>query len=186
MNQEIKKCLDILRTGGIILYPTDTVWGIGCDASNPIAVKKVYKIKERDESKSLIVLAANEVMLERTVVEIPEVAWQLIEVSNRPLSIIYENVKGIANNAIAENGSCAIRIVQDEFCQKLITQFRKPIISTSANISGEPTPKSYKDISPSILKKVDYVVDFNREKTTNPLPSNIIELKNNGSIKIIR
>lgn len=121
MQEEIKRCLEILRQGGVILYPTDTIWGIGCDASNQEAVERIFKIKKRQESKALITLVNSEVMLERTVVDIPEIAWELIEAANSPLSIIYEKVKGIAPNVLAQNGSCAIRLVKNEFCNKLIS-----------------------------------------------------------------
>jgi L-threonylcarbamoyladenylate synthase len=186
MQNEIKKCLDVLRNGGIILYPTDTIWGIGCDATNKDAVQKIYNIKKRQESKALITLVNNEVMLERTVVDMPEIAWDLIESADKPLSIIYEKVKGIAPNVIAENGSCAIRLVKNEFCNKLISQLKKPIVSTSANVSGKDSPIDFYHIDKEIIDGVDYVVDYYREDKKAKSSSNIIELKNNGSIKIIR
>jgi L-threonylcarbamoyladenylate synthase len=186
MQNEIKKCLDVLRNGGIILYPTDTIWGIGCDATNKDAVQKIYNIKKRQESKALITLVNNEVMLERTVVDMPEIAWDLIESADKPLSIIYEKVKGIAPNVIAENGSCAIRLVKNEFCNKLIYQLKKPIVSTSANVSGKDSPIDFYHIDKEIIDGVDYVVDYYREDKKAKSSSNIIELKNNGSIKIIR
>ena len=186
MQNEIKKCLDVLRNGGIILYPTDTIWGIGCDATNKDAVQKIYIIKKRQESKALITLVNNEVMLERTVVDMPEIAWDLIESADKPLSIIYEKVKGIAPNVIAENGSCAIRLVKNEFCNKLISQLKKPIVSTSANVSGKDSPIDFYHIDKEIIDGVDYVVDYYREDKKAKSSSNIIELKNNGSIKIIR
>lgn len=186
MQEEIKKCLEILRKGGLILYPTDTIWGIGCDATNKDAVQKIYKIKKRQESKALITLVNNEVMLERTVVDMPEIAWDLIESADKPLSIIYEKVKGIAPNVIAENGSCAIRLVKNEFCEKLISQLKKPIVSTSANVSGKDSPTNFYNIDKEIINSVDYVVNYCRENKEIRSSSNIIELKNNGSIKIIR
>lgn len=186
MQEEIKKCLEILRKGGLILYPTDTIWGIGCDATNKDAVQKIYKIKKRQESKALITLVNNEVMLERTVVDMPEIAWDLIESTDKPLSIIYEKVKGIAPNVIAENGSCAIRLVKNEFCEKLISQLKKPIVSTSANVSGKDSPTNFYNIDKEIINSVDYVVNYCRENKEIRSSSNIIELKNNGSIKIIR
>ena len=186
MKTEINQCLHIMRSGGVILYPTDTVWGIGCDASNKNAVEKIYQLKKREESKALITLVNNEAMLERVVVDIPEIAWELIDVADRPLTIIYEKVKGIASNAIAENGSCSIRLVKNTFCESLISRFGKPITSTSANVSGKPTPKNFQEIDPFILKNVDYVVDVNFDNSQETKPSNIVELKNNGSIKIIR
>lgn len=186
MREEIQQALSILRDGGIILYPTDTVWGIGCDASSPEAVKKVYDLKNRADSKALITLVASEIMLERTVVEIPNIAWDLIDAAEKPLTIIYQEVKGIAHNAIAEDGSCAIRLPKDKFCQQLVQRLGKPLISTSANTSGSPTPQSFQDIEPSILSGVDYVVNLRQQEKSKNTPSSIILLKNNGEIKIIR
>jgi L-threonylcarbamoyladenylate synthase len=186
MQEEIKKCLEVLRQGGIILYPTDTIWGIGCDASNQEAVNRIFEIKKRQESKALITLVNNEVMLERIVVDIPEIAWELIKAADKPLSIIYEKVKGIAPNVSAQNGSCAIRLVKNEFCNKLISQFKKPIVSTSANVSGSNSPTNFSKINTYILDNVDYVVNHGQNNTEIKSSSNIIELKNDGSIKIIR
>lgn len=186
MREEIQQALSVLREGGIILYPTDTVWGIGCDASNPEAVKKVYDLKNRADSKALITLVASEVMLERTVIDMPDIAWDLIDAAEKPLTIIYQEVKGIAHNAIAEDGSCAIRLPKDNFCQQLVQRLGKPLISTSANTSGNPTPQSFQDIEPSILSGVDYVVNLRQQEKSKNTPSSIILLKNNGEIKIIR
>ncbi|MBF90196.1 MAG: threonylcarbamoyl-AMP synthase [Flavobacteriales bacterium] len=183
---ETQQALSVLREGGIILYPTDTVWGIGCDASNAEAVKKVYDLKNRLDSKALITLVASEVMLERTVIDMPDIAWDLIDAAEKPLTIIFQEVKGIAHNAIAEDGSCAIRLPKDNFCQQLIQRFGKPLISTSANTSGIPTPQSFQDIEPSILSGVDYVVNLRQQEECKNTPSSIIFLKNNGEIKIIR
>jgi L-threonylcarbamoyladenylate synthase len=186
MREEIKKTIEVLQNGGVILYPTDTIWGIGCDASNEKAIQKVYEIKKRAESKALIALVGSEVMLERTVIDIPEIAWDLIEVTENPLTIIYESVKGIASNAKAQDGTCAVRLVKSKFCQELIKQFKKPIISTSANTSTAPSPSLFKEIDQAILNKVDYVVNFDQNNLTKSKPSSIIKLMNNGSIKIIR
>ena len=186
MKQEIQQALTTLREGGLILYPTDTVWGIGCDASNPDAVKKVYHLKNRVDSKALIMLVASEVMLERTVIDIPDIAWDLIDAAKKPLTVIYQAVKGIAHNAIADDGSCAIRLPKDNFCQQLIQRLGKPLISTSANTSGNPTPQSFQDIEPSILSSVDYVVNLRQQEESKNTPSSIVLLKNNGEIKIIR
>ena len=186
MKEDIQNCLNTLREGGIILYPTDTVWGIGCDASNPQAIQKIYDLKGRSSSKALITLVGSEVMLERTVINMPEIAWDLIESANRPLTLIYDEVKGIAPNAIAEDGSCGIRLTKDTFCQQLIQRLGKPIISTSANISGEETPKDFRSVSNTILKGVDFVVNYRQNETRSQESSNIIKLKNNGEIKIIR
>ena len=186
MREEINQAISVLRLGGLILYPTDTVWGIGCDASNPEAVKKVYELKNRADSKALITLVASEIMLERTVIDMPDIAWDLINAAEKPLTIIYQEVKGIAHNAIAEDGSCAIRLPKNNFCQQLVQRLRKPLISTSANTSGAPTPQSFKDIEPSILSGVDYVVNLRQQEKCKNTPSSIIMLKNNGEIKIIR
>ena len=186
MKEDIQNCLNTLREGGIILYPTDTVWGIGCDASNPLAIQKIYDLKGRTSSKALITLVCSEVMLERTVLNKPEIAWDLIESANRPLTLIYDEVKGIAPNAIAEDGSCGIRLAKDTFCQQLIQRLGKPIISTSANISGEETPKDFRSVSNTILKGVDFVVNYRQNEARSQESSNIIKLKNNGEIKIIR
>lgn len=186
MKEDIQNCLNTLREGGIILYPTDTVWGIGCDASNPQAIQKIYDLKGRTSSKALITLVGSEVMLERTVLNMPKIAWDLIESANRPLTLIYDEVKGIAPNAIAEDGSCGIRLAKDTFCQQLIQRLGKPIISTSANVSGEETPKDFRSISDTILKGVDFVVNYRQNEATSQKSSNIIKLKNNGEIKIIR
>ena len=186
MKEDIQNCLNTLREGGIILYPTDTVWGIGCDAINPQAIQKIYDLKGRTSSKALITLVGSEVMLERTVLNMPEIAWDLIESANRPLTIIYDEVKGIAPHAITENGSCGIRLAKDTFCQQLIQRLGKPIISTSANVSGEETPKDFRSISDTILKGVDFVVNYRQNEATSQKSSNIIKLKNNGEIKIIR
>ena len=186
MKEDIQNCLNTLREGGIILYPTDTVWGIGCDASNPQAIQKIYDLKGRTSSKALITLVGSEVMLERTVLNMPEIAWDLIESANRPLTLIYDEVKGIAPNAIAEDGSCGIRLAKDTFCRQLIQRLGKPIISTSANVSGEETPKDFRSISDTILKGVDFVVNYRQNEATSQKSSNIIKIKNNGEIKIIR
>ena len=186
MKEDIQNCLNTLREGGIILYPTDTVWGIGCDASNPQAIQKIFDLKGRTSSKALITLVGSEVMLERTVINMPEIAWDLIESTNRPLTLIYDEVKGIAPNAIAEDGSCGIRLTKDTFCQQLIQRLGKPIISTSANISGEETPKDFRSVGNTILKGVDFVVNYRQNEARSQESSNIIKLKNNGEIKIIR
>ena len=150
MQQEIKNCLEVLNNGGLILYPTETVWGIGCDATNPEAIKKVYKLKQREDKKSLICLAADERMLKNYVKEVPQVALDIIEISDKPITIIYDEAQNLASNLIAEDGSIAFRIPDDDFCYWLLRKFNKPIVSTSANISGEPTPNWFKEISDPI------------------------------------
>nr|WP_299384355.1 L-threonylcarbamoyladenylate synthase [Allomuricauda sp.] len=182
---EINKAFDTLSAGGLILYPTDTVWGIGCDATNPEAVKKVYTLKNREDSKALICLVANQAMLERHVKNIPDVAYDIMDFATKPTTIVFDNPLGIAPNLVAEDNTIAIRVASDKFCQYLINNFGKPIVSTSANISGFPTPKSFNGISPEILKGVDYVVNL-PDENKDPKPSSIIKLSADGQVKVIR
>ncbi|UKM66355.1 L-threonylcarbamoyladenylate synthase [Flavobacteriaceae bacterium GSB9] len=184
-NIEIQNALQVLKSGGIILYPTDTVWGIGCDANNPEAVKKVYQLKQREDSKALICLVADDRMLKKYVKQIPIAALNIIEVTDKPTTIIYDKAQNLAENLIADDGSIAIRIPDDDFCYWLTRKFNGAIVSTSANISGSPTPKSFKEIAPEVLKGVDYVVNLQREKICDK-PSSIIKLSNNGLVKVIR
>lgn len=183
---EINNAIRILREGGVILYPTDTIWGLGCDATNDEAVKKIFRIKSRADSKSLIILVDSDNMLGRYIKEVPEIAYELIDVSDKPITIIYPGAKNLAASIPAEDGTVGIRICNDEFCNELIRRFRKPIVSTSANISGEPSPSSYKEIRGTIIQAVDYVVDYKREDRQKNLPSPIIKVELNGTIKIIR
>ncbi|MGW9686921.1 L-threonylcarbamoyladenylate synthase [Flagellimonas sp. 2504JD1-5] len=185
MIEEINKCIKELQQGNLILYPTDTVWGIGCDATNPDAVKKVYTLKNREDSKALICLVGNQAMLERYINEVPEVAYDLIDLAEKPITIIFDQPKGVAKNLIAEDNTLAIRVASDKFCQYLINKFGKPVVSTSANISGMPTPKQFKEIGQEILKGVDYVVNL-PDENKNPSPSSIIKLGNDGQVKVIR
>lgn len=185
MTQEINNCIASLKEGNLILYPTDTVWGIGCDATKPDAVKKVYALKQREDTKALICLVANQAMLERHVEQVPEVAYDIMDLAEKPTTIVFDQPKGIAKNLIAEDNTLAIRVASDKFCQYLINKFGKPIVSTSANISGETTPKQFKEISQEILKGVDYVVNL-PEENKNPSPSSIIKLSNDGQVKVIR
>ncbi len=185
MNQEIHNTLFVLKKGGLILYPTDTVWGIGCDATNATAVKKIYKLKQRTDSKALICLVNNYSMLERHVDNMPKIAYNILDLAVNPTTIIYDNPAGIAENLIASDNTLAIRIVEHDFCKKLISYLGKPLVSTSANISGQPTPKCFEEISQEVLKGVDYVVNLPHEKK-DAKPSTIIKLSNDGTIKIIR
>ena len=185
MTEEINNCIKELREGNLILYPTDTVWGIGCDATNPDAVKKVYALKKREDSKALICLVAHQAMLERHVKQVPEVAYDIMDLATKPTTIVFDEPIGVAQNLIAEDNTLAIRVASDKFCQYLINKFGKPIVSTSANISGEPTPRQFKDISPEILKGVDYVVNL-PDVNKAPSPSSIIKLANDGQVKVIR
>lgn len=185
MHTEINNALISLKQGGLILYPTDTVWGIGCDASNEKAVSKIFKLKQREDSKALICLVADDRMLKKFIKKIPEVAYDILEVSEAPITIIYDEPQNLAQNLIASDNTIAIRIPNDVFCFQLLRRFNGAIVSTSANISGEPTPNSFKEISEDIIKGVDYVVNLHREKI-NTKPSSIIKLGNNGEVKIIR
>lgn len=183
---DIRQAVEVMNKGGIILYPTDTIWGIGCDATNPEAVKRVYDIKRRNDAKALITLIDSEAKLEAYVTNVPEVAWQLIEVAERPLTIIYDGARNLAPNLLAEDGSAGIRITREEFSKNLCMRIRRAIVSTSANISGEPSPKCFADISPDIINAVDYVCTSRRNEDKNPPASNIIKLGAGGEVKVIR
>ncbi len=185
MTTEINNCIEELKNGNLILYPTDTVWGIGCDATNEEAVTKVYQLKNREDSKALICLVANQAMLERYVEKVPDVAYDIIDLANKPTTIVFDNPKGLAKNLIAPDNTIAIRVASDKFCQYLINKFGKPIVSTSANISGNPSPKKFSVITNEILTGVDYVVNLHQEKE-NSSPSSIIKLSNDGTVKVIR
>ena len=186
MNEEIKKACQVMREGGVILYPTDTIWGIGCDATNEEAVRRVYEIKRRADSKAMLVLVDSAVKVDFYVQDVPEVAWDLIEVADKPLTIIYSGARNLAPNLLAEDGSVGIRVTGEEFSKRLCQQFRKAIVSTSANVSGQPSPQNVSEISEEIKAAVDYIVDYRREETTQAKPSSIIKLDKGGVIKIIR
>lgn len=183
---DLRQAVDVLRRGGVILYPTDTVWGIGCDARNAEAVKKVYDIKRRADSKAMIVLVDSMAMLDRTVDEIPEVAEQLIEAAFDPLTIIYDRGTGVAENLLADDGSLGVRLTREPFSAALCRALRAPLVSTSANISGEKTPMTFAEIPQEILDAVDYVCTSRRNEPTNPKPSGIIKISHGGLFKIIR
>jgi L-threonylcarbamoyladenylate synthase len=183
---EVEKAALVLKNGGTILYPTDTVWGLGCDATNKKAVEKIFKIKKRAESKSMIILVDNVTRIHRHVKTIPEVAYDLIDHADTPLTIIYPDSAGLAENVVAEDGSVAIRVVKDEFCRLLIRKLNRPIVSTSANISNEPTAAIFKEISEAILTDVDYIVNLRQDETEKAKPSSIIKIKANGEFTIIR
>ena len=185
MKLELKNTLESLNNLAVILYPTDTVWGLGCDATDEVAVKKIYEIKNRAESKSLVILVDGIEMLKRYIEDIPQKAIQVIEDSYKPTTIIYNNPKGLANNLIAHDNTIAIRIVQDEFCQQLIKKFGRPIVSTSANISERPTPNSFEEIELPILNAVDYIVNLHHNKMMTT-PSRIIRILNGGALEVIR
>lgn len=183
---EIQHCLQVLTSGGTILYPTDTIWGIGCDATNSMAVAKIYQLKQRIERKSLIIMLDKAENLRNYVSNIPEIAWDLLENVNNPLTIIYMEAKNLAENVIADDRSVAIRIVKNEFCRKLIEAFGKPIVSTSANISGAAPPLAFRNISQQIIDGVDYIVDESLDQIHELKPSRIIKLAQNGEFQIIR
>ena len=175
-----------MREGGVILYPTDTIWGIGCDATNEDAVRRVYEIKQRQDSKAMLVLVDSSVKVDFYVPDVPEVAWDLIDLADKPLTIIYSGARNLAANLLAEDGSVGIRVTNEDFSKRLCQQFRKAIVSTSANISGQPSPKNFSEISEEVKSAVDYIVGYRQEEISNPKPSSIIKLDKGGVIKIIR
>jgi L-threonylcarbamoyladenylate synthase len=186
MNEDIKAALDVLQKGGVILYPTDTIWGLGCDANNEEAVKRIYDIKKRDDSKSMLVLMENPSLLDRYVEEVPEIAFDLIDLTDKPLTIIYDGAKNLAKNLIADDGSIGIRFTTEAFCSDLIRRFKRPIVSTSANVSGKRSPENFDEIDQEIIEAVDYVVKYRQDDTQKAVPSGIIKLGRGGEIKIIR
>lgn len=183
---DLNQALDTLKSGGLILYPTDTIWGIGCDATNPEAVEKIFKLKGRDQSKSMIVLLGNDNWLQSYVREVPEVAYELIDLSEKPLTLVLPSAKNLADNLIAKDGSIGIRVVRHPFCEQLLQRFRKPIVSTSANISGEPSPHNYAEISEKIFKNVDYIVKFGQEDPRLGAPSTVMRLDASGKFEFLR
>ena len=186
MEKEIDKAIEVLKKGGTILYPTDTIWGIGCDATNSRAVQKVLKIKSRLKNFSFIILVEKDHLIIDYVEQVPEITWDLLSGFDLPVTVIYPKAKNLAKNVMAKDGSIAIRVVKYEFCQRLIAKFGKPIVSTSANISGEHPPVMFKDISDELKKEVDYVVQIHREKLSKVKASTIIKIKLNGEFDIIR
>lgn len=186
MEEDLKKALEVLRNGGVILYPTDTIWGLGCDATNEEATAKIYAIKKRSDSKSMLVLMENVNLLERYVEEVPAIAYDLIEVTDKPLTIIYPGARNFAKNLIAEDGTIGIRITGEAFTRQLIQRFRKPVVSTSANISGEASPAKFADIGEEIKAAADYVVNYRQDDFTPASPSCIIKLGVGGQIEILR
>ena len=184
--EEVKAAVEALKAGGIILYPTDTVWGLGCDATDEAAVARIYEIKQRADSKSLITLVADADMLGKYVKVIPEVAINLLEVNDKPMTIIYPDAMGLAPNVVAADGTAGIRIPMNDFCVEVIRRFRKPIVSTSANISGQPAPAWYEDIPVEIIEAADWIADPYLEEGATGEPSQIIQVGLHGEIKIIR
>lgn len=188
MNQQedIKNAVEVMRQGGVILYPTDTVWGIGCDATNAEAVAKVYKIKHRDDSKALICLVDSDVRLQRYVRDVPEVAWQVMELATKPTTVILDNAVNLAPNLVAEDGSIAMRITSEPFSKELCYRFQKPVVSTSANFSGQSAAENYRDIDPALLEAVDYVCFARRQEKNPHTPSSILRIRPDGQVEIIR
>jgi L-threonylcarbamoyladenylate synthase len=185
-DEDINGSITVLRKGGIILYPTDTIWGLGCDATNPLAVEKIRKIKSRSESKSLLILVDGEQMLDRYVRDIPEIALEITNVSDTPLTIIYPAGRNLADGVCGEDGSIGIRICHDEFCNALISRLRKPIVSTSANFSGKPSPENFSGIEKAVIDSVDYVVKYRQNDLQKHAASPVIKFQSDGTIKIIR
>ncbi len=186
MNQDINKALEVLRSGGVILYPTDTIWGLGCDAENEKAVKRIFEIKKRVDNKSMLALVDSPLRIEMYVEEVPEIAWDLIAQTDKPLTIVYPKAKNFANNLVAQDGSMGIRMVKENFCNRLISRLQRPIVSTSANISGKIAPIIFDEIAQEIIDAVDYVVKYRQDDQTESKSSSIIKLELGGLFKIIR
>ena len=186
VEEDIKNAVEVMKRGGVILYPTDTVWGIGCDATNAEAVARIYKIKKREETKALICLVDSDNRIQRYVRNVPEVAWDVMNLATEPTTVILDGANGLAENLIAEDGSIAMRITREEFSKALCYRMQKPIVSTSANISGEPTAQNYRDISEEIISQVDYVCATRRNEHKPHKPSSIIRLRQDGEVTIIR
>ncbi|WP_282125822.1 L-threonylcarbamoyladenylate synthase [Marinifilum flexuosum] len=186
MNNDINKALEVLKSGGVILYPTDTIWGIGCDATNAEAVKRVYEIKQREDCKAMLVLMENPNRLNSYVDEVPEIAWDLIEANDKPMTLIYPGAKNLAPNLINSDGTIGIRISNEEFTQNLIQRFKKPIVSTSANISGDPSPANFSEINEELKGLVDYVVEYRQDDFEKASASSIFKIGVGGEIQILR
>lgn len=186
MAADARRCVEVLRKGGIILYPTDTVWGIGCDAANAEAVACIYTLKHRADSKAMIVLASSLAMLERSVEEVPEVGYELLEAAVDPLTVVYDHGRGLAPNLLAADGSVGIRLTSDPFCQALCRGLGRPIVSTSANVSGAPAARFFNEIAPEILEGVDYAAMWRRDDCTSRRPSSVIRLHSDGRVAILR
>ena len=186
MNEDLKKAIEVLKQGGIILYPTDTIWGIGCDATNEEAVEKLYAIKQRDKEKSMLIFLDNPVKLQTYVEDVPDIAWDLIDLADKPLTIIFNGAKNLAPNLVNNDKTIGIRITSEDFSRELCMRFRKPIVSTSANIAGNISPQNFNQIAHEIIDSVDYVVKYRQNEMLKQTPSSIIKLAANGNIEIIR
>ncbi len=185
LTHEIQTCVEVLKAGGLILYPSDTLWGIGCDATDEKAVKKVYALKGQPVGEPMVCLVGNDAMLERHVAQVPDLAWEITDMATKPTTVVYDHPRGFAPSLIPADGSMAIRIATDKFCRYLINAYKNPLVSTTANLFGKPTPRHYGEIPEVILKGVDYVVNLQRDvrKATS---SSIIKLGNDGTVKVIR
>ena len=181
----MEKIIEILKSGGTILYPTDTIWGIGCDATNVEAIQKIFEIKKREKSKSVIILVESERRLQ-DLVDVPEMAWEIIDLSEKPVTIVYDNPRNLPRELLAEDGSIAIRLIKDSFCKKLISKLNKPLVSTSANFSGDKSPMKFSDINAEIIELVDFAVEENREKVSEYSGSSVIKVWSDGRIKVLR
>jgi len=186
MNEDIRQAIEVMRNGGVILYPTDTIWGIGCDATNQEAVKRIYEIKKRADSKAMLVLVDSPAKVDFYVRDVPPVAWDLIELTTKPLTIIYSGARNLAPNLLADDGSVGIRVTDEEFSKQLCFRFKKAIVSTSANISGQPSPANFREVAGEIKEAVDYIVTYRQEDMDRPKPSSIIKLGTGGELKVIR
>jgi L-threonylcarbamoyladenylate synthase len=186
VNEDLQKALDVLKNGGVILYPTDTVWGLGCDATNAAAIERIYQIKKRETSKRMLILMENPALLDRYVDDIPEIAWDLIEITTTPLTIVFSNARNLAPNLIADDGTIGIRFTREEFSKELIRRYRRPIVSSSANFSGMVTPQIFAEIDAEMIDAADYVVKYRQNETVSSQPSSIIKLDQGGRIEIIR
>lgn len=181
----MQNLIDTLKSGGTIVYPTDTIWGIGCDATNPEAINKIFEIKKREKSKSMIILVESEKRLQ-DLVEVPEMAWEIMDLSEKPVTLIYDNPKGLPNEILAEDGSIGIRLVKDDYLKKLIGKLNKPLVSTSANFSGDPSPMKFADISQEIISSVDAVAEENHDKISQYSGSSVIRMWKDGRVKVLR
>ncbi|WP_332025594.1 L-threonylcarbamoyladenylate synthase [Kaistella sp.] len=181
----MQNLIDTLKSGGTILYPTDTIWGIGCDATNPEAINKIFEIKKREKSKSMIILVESEKRLQ-DLVEVPEMAWEIMDLSEKPVTLIYDNPKGLPNEILAEDGSIGIRLVKDDYLKKLIGKLNNPLVSTSANFSGDPSPMKFADISQEIISSVDAVAEENHDKISEYSGSSVIRMWKDGRVKVLR
>ncbi len=183
---DIRQAVDTLRRGGVVLYPTDTVWGIGCDATNEEAVRRIFQIKQRDEAKAMLCLVDSADRLQRYFRHVPEVAWQLIDCATEPLTVVLQGAQGVAPPLLGEDGSLGVRVTRDEFSRQMCYRLQRPIVSTSANVSGQPSPRFFREIETEIVEKMDYVVQFRRGDTTRRKPSGIVKLDMDGRVTIIR